>query len=593
MRPAALIRLPLREDARRHALTTACAFVLLALVVAQLVITPRTRSATTHTLLAKADSVVDGAHPDANFGRTNRLLTDRLPFGRRSYVRFDLPTLDLREVKRARLHLFSRRANPLGAAVYASGDAWSETGITLDGSPRPGALLGHSGPLARDQWVSIDLTDAVRSGAAGTDARLSVVIKRSPFSNRVVPGLEDQESETAFASREAGATPPQLVLTMSASTSSTSVPTTSVAPSTTLAPPTTVAPQPPPPATTALPTTAPPAPAAPACVAVRGSVQAAVDASPSGTRFCVSGTITERITPRSGQTFVGPAVFDGAGRLDRAFGGAAADVTLERLEVRNYNPGRQNGAIEPEGDGWTLRNVDVNHNGWGGIYIHGNRTRILGGRVSDHAGLGIGDDKVTGTVIDGTEIARNGFGESCGFEAGGVKFVGTHTTVRGTFTHHNQCKGLWWDINAAGTLVEGNLIEDNWDEGVFYEISQDAVIRNNTIRRNGLHNYNAPGRNGCPWLFGGGITVASSFNVEIYGNRLDGNCNGIAGTQQDRTDSTPPAHLLQSLYVHDNVVNGSGSSGVAEDNGADLASRAIVFVRNAFGAGHDVCGFSC
>ena len=94
-------------------------------------------------------------------------------------------------------------------------------------------------------------------------------------------------------------------------------------------------------------------------------------------------------------------------------------------------------------------------------------------------------------------------------------------------------------------------------------------------------------------LWGGGITIPSSFNVEIYGNTLDGNCNGITGTQQDRTDSTPPAHLLQNLSVHDNIVNGSGSTGVVEDNGADLTTRAITFVRNSFGGGHDFCGMAC
>ena len=70
-------------------------------------------------------------------------------------------------------------------------------------------------------------------------------------------------------------------------------------------------------------------------------------------------------------------------------------------------------------------------------------------------------------------------------------------------------------------------------EGIFYEISQDATIRNNALYRNG---FAASG-----WYWDGGITVASSSNVEVYGNRLSGNYNGITGTQQDRPDSTPPA----------------------------------------------------
>jgi hypothetical protein len=78
--------------------------------------------------------------------------------------------------------------------------------------------------------------------------------------------------------------------------------------------------------------------------------------------------------------------------------------------------------------------------------------------------------------------------------------------------------------------------------------------------------------------------VAASFNVEIYGNRLSGNYNGITGVQQDRPDSTPSAHLLDSLLVHDNLICATGGgghpTGVVPDNGANLAARDITFTRN-------------
>jgi len=67
--------------------------------------------------------------------------------------------------------------------------------------------------------------------------------------------------------------------------------------------------------------------------------------------------------------------------------------------------------------------------------------------------------------------------------------------------------------------------------------------------------------------------------VEIYDNRLSGNFNGITGTQQDRPDSTPPAHLLDGLHVHDNLTcapgGGGHPTGIAADNGADLGARDI------------------
>jgi hypothetical protein len=75
--------------------------------------------------------------------------------------------------------------------------------------------------------------------------------------------------------------------------------------------------------------------------------------------------------------------------------------------------------------------------------------------------------------------------------------------------------------------------------------------------------------------------VASSSNVEVSGNRLSGNYNGITGTQQNRPASTPPAHLLAGLHVHDNLIcataGGEHPTGVVADDGANLAGRDISF----------------
>jgi parallel beta-helix repeat protein len=149
-------------------------------------------------------------------------------------------------------------------------------------------------------------------------------------------------------------------------------------------------------------------------------------------------------------------------------------------------------------------------------------------------------------------------------------------TIRNAYVHDNDCKGLWGDINAHDALIESNLVEDNRWEGILYEISQGATIRNNRIFRNGFDS--------SGWYWGGGITVASSSDVEVYGNVLSGNYNGIIGSQQDRPEATPPAHLLTGIHVHDNVICATGEgghpTGVGADNGADLAARDISFTGN-------------
>jgi parallel beta-helix repeat protein len=145
--------------------------------------------------------------------------------------------------------------------------------------------------------------------------------------------------------------------------------------------------------------------------------------------------------------------------------------------------------------------------------------------------------------------------------------------------HDNACKGLWADLNANGATITHSRVIDNWDEGIFIEISSDATVTDNIVRGNGHRNYNAGG-SGCPGFWGGGITFASSDHAVIAHNTLSGNCNGITGTQQDRDDGHPG--LLEDLNIHDNSVSGKGKSGVTADNGADLATRHISFAGNTF-----------
>lgn len=321
--------------------------------------------------------------------------------------------------------------------------------------------------------------------------------------------------------------------------------------------------------------------------------QSVVDRNPPGTSYVVTtGTHLRNfsVQPKPGDRFCGEqgAVLDGGRSLRSAFSGGATNVTLDSITVRDYESGRQGGAIEPEphAGGWVVRNVSALHNSWAGL-VASDGMRILGGHYNDNDQLGIGGNATTGIVLDGLdddpatmdgpELARNHtLHAPCEFEAGGIKWDVGQVTVRNAHVHDNDCRGIWADINAHDALIENNLVEGNAAEGIYYEISRDAVIRNNQVHRNG---FERPG-----WYWGGGITVTSSSGVEVYGNRLSGNYNGITGTQQDRADSTPPAHLLADLHVRDNLVCATGDgdhpTGVAADNGADLVGRNIDFTGN-------------
>ena len=441
--------------------------------------------------------------------------------------------------------------------------------------------------MKRTNWTYFVVTAIVLSlgisgaGARSTHHRKSLDRAGSGFARKVLPRHSPVTATTT--------TP----------TSTTTTTSTTSPPTTTTVPPTT---------TTAAPTTTTTVGFA-SCVGVPMTAgQADIDSHGTGTTFCLSGTHNWTLTPKAGDALVGPATLDGGNATAHAIVATAPNVTLDRLTIQHYQNGNgsQDGAIHIADDntvkatasGWTLRNLDVGFNSASGAGT-GDGWLFTGGRFHDNRQEGIGGAVGNGVTVDGVEIDHNDFTDttytrrnwSCGDEAGGFKWVTNNVTVKNSRIHDNACKGLWADLNGDSAVITNNQVYNNWDEGIFIEISSGATVTYNTVTGNGWHNYNGGG-NGCPWTFGGGITLASSDHAEISHNALAGNCNGITGNQQDRPDGHPG--LLENLNIHDNVVQGpAGVVGVAEDNGADLTRRSIVFSNNALGAGIDFCNLSC
>ena len=163
-------------------------------------------------------------------------------------------------------------------------------------------------------------------------------------------------------------------------------------------------------------------------------------------------------------------------------------------------------------------------------------------------------------------------------------------TVTNSSIHDNACKGLWADLNGDGATITNNVVANNWDEGIFIEISSGAT----THRQHGDRKRPAQlqrRRLGLP------VAVRRRDHAQLVGPRphprqpAEGNCNGITGVQQDRPDGHPG--LLEDVTVDGNTVNGPGLLGVAEDNGANLTARNIVFSGNTSAGGQVFCRLAC
>ena len=268
----------------------------------------------------------------------------------------------------------------------------------------------------------------------------------------------------------------------------------------------------------------------------------------------------------------------------KAFDGYATDVLISNLVIEKYATPVGQAAV-PIGTRGTLDSSEVRLNHYAGV---GTGTSSVVRRTSIHhnGGFGIigaGDN----AVIESNEIAYNNF---AGFHpfwgAGGSKWVYTSgLVVRGNFSHHNGGPGLWTDIGNIYTLYENNTVEDNERGGIFHELSYDATIRNNTARRNGTAKFPY-------WTTGAGIEILDSPNVEVYGNLLEDNWQGITGLDDHRGSGPHGPYTLKNLNVHDNIIvsritePGGGRTGIID---MDL-STAFVSGNNRFQRNQYVLG---
>ena len=274
-----------------------------------------------------------------------------------------------------------------------------------------------------------------------------------------------------------------------------------------------------------------------------------------------------------------------------AFEGGATDVLVQNLTIEKYASPIQRGAIGGDHlpEGWIIQDNDIRLNYGVGIAV-GDGTQVLDNRIVNNGEMGLAGVG-TKILVQGNEIASNGAwsGIDVLWEGGGTKFALTESlVVRDNFVHDNHGFGLWTDIDNHNTLYEGNLVENNSHGGIVHEISYDAVIRDNVLNGNGA--------GFDTWLWGAGIIVQNSQNVEIYGNKVDMTVggNGISLIQQDRGDPEDFGgtgkygdYVTINNEVHDNLIvsraaDHGGIGAVADFDEGGLLDGGNVFDNNTY-----------
>lgn len=305
-----------------------------------------------------------------------------------------------------------------------------------------------------------------------------------------------------------------------------------------------------------------------------------------GRHYLTPGDFTQ-VATKDGNTYLGApgSVLDGRMVNRYAFTEESVNVTIRYLEVTGFDAPNNEGVVNHNsGNGWTIEHCNIHNNG-GAAVMCGADMMLRFNRLVDNGQYAFNayqsGDGITNLTVEGNEIGRNNTDDwetripGCGCTGGGKFWVVNGCDVRNNWVHGNFGPGLWADTNNNDFLIEGNLIEDNAAEAIFYEISYNAVIRNNTIVRNAFANGQRralAGDNfpeGAVYLSesGGEPRVsARTDKIEIYGNQFIDNWGGvILWENADRFANSPSntSSGYSTLLVSD--INACSVPGIDSD----------------------------
>jgi hypothetical protein len=171
------------------------AITAIAAVVAAFLFGNGAAGAATSTLTAVADTYVRSDAPGGNFGTATGIRVDGSPVAN-GYLRFNVSVPAGEVVTRATLRLYTTSSSGSGFTVHrVASTTWGETTTTYGNAPPIGSQVAASGSYPGNAYASADVTPLVTGSGL-----VSMAVKRT------------STTSNTYNSREAGSSPPQLVV---------------------------------------------------------------------------------------------------------------------------------------------------------------------------------------------------------------------------------------------------------------------------------------------------------------------------------------------------------------------------------------------
>ncbi|NIK60614.1 right-handed parallel beta-helix repeat-containing protein [Kribbella shirazensis] len=261
------------------------------------------------------------------------------------------------------------------------------------------------------------------------------------------------------------------------------------------------------------------------------------------------------------------------------------NVTVRGLTIEHFATPPQSGAVVL-GLGWKVFANDIRWNhAVGAMLVNADGAVLEKNRIHHNGQLGAGQYSTLRGTISANEISGN---NTDGFwiadwESGGVKTTwSSGGWVTGNLIADNRGIGLWSDAYDDSRTFRNNQIVDNAADGIRYEIGRNGVIENNSISGNGF----GTGRGSGTSLWdGGGINVNTSSNVQVRGNVVANNVNGISIQSRTRGSGPWGTNLLRDIVVSGNQVTmrgGTTATGMVQNSGAAIPDGEVTLNDNTY-----------
>ena len=290
--------------------------------------------------------------------------------------------------------------------------------------------------------------------------------------------------------------------------------------------------------------------------AVVGDLAAKTKSSPPNTTFWLRpGKHTlepdryAQVIPKEGNRYLGApgAVLDGRKKNQYAFGGNARNVTIRYLTVQGFVAPHDEGVVNHDSaDGWVIEHATIQNNSGAGL-MAGARQQVRANCLRDNGQYGMnaykaGDahhaawwSRATRSRAT-TPTTGSGGGRAAAAPAASSSGPSTAPTYAATGCTTTAEPGCGRTPTTTTSASRTTCIEANDGAALIYETSYNAVIRNNTIRRNNWVEGRKYADRGDNFPFatiylsesGGEPRVrARTDKIEIYGNMLENNWSGI------------------------------------------------------------------